>query len=153
MGKIIRLTESDLIKLIKRVIKEDEQTMVSSSPEKTSLGNFLKGFDCGIISNRFPHWGPNPNNEYYSSSMKVTTKDIGDWPRDSRCWDYNKPLQWSVFVNDSPDRYASIRFEKMQNGIFFIYKDKYGKRGELNILGNESNALTIAKNILSSFNR
>jgi hypothetical protein len=150
MKKVIRLTESDLVKLIKRVINEEQSSTLPSSVK--SLSNFLKGFDCGNISNKFPHWKPNPNNEFYASSMKVNVKEVGDVTRDTRCWDYNKPLQWSVFVNGTPDEFASIRFTKTQSGIFFFYKDKYGKRGQLDISGNESQALKITNSILSSFN-
>ena len=62
MKKIIRLTESDLMRIVKRVINE-QQLSSSQSSDKTSLANFLRKFDCGVIDTRFVHWEQNPKNE------------------------------------------------------------------------------------------
>ena len=148
MKKVIRLTESDLIKLVKRVINEEMMSSGLTPEEKKSIQIFLNKIDCGLFS-KYPTWMIDKDNEYYSQSFKPTLGNVGDIVRDSRCWDYNKNLCWSIFENGKKSSStASFSIIKMKNGLYYRSYNRMGKGGYSPLIGNEMKAIKEMGDIL-----
>jgi hypothetical protein len=72
MKKVIRLTESDLIRLVKRIIKENEEEYLYHDPSSMGSGKWYR--------NTFMNQGEPPE-EYLDDELDIediSTMDVGD---------------------------------------------------------------------------
>jgi hypothetical protein len=106
MGKIIRLTEQDLVRLVNRVIKEEINTM-SPKINYSVIGKFLRSINQGgtQYTSKWVLDSGNPMKRGMSA-VKLTGKE------ETIPMNYvGKPLVWSLVVNG----------KKVPNAIFEIF--------------------------------
>ena len=97
MKKIVRLTESDLTRIVRRMINE-ELTDTSSKINYSAVGKFLRSINQ--VGNRFrSNWILDPNNpKKRTGSLKLTGRE------ETIPMNYvGKPLVWSLVVNGKKD--------------------------------------------------
>jgi hypothetical protein len=94
--KIVRLTESDLIRLVKKVIREEEDYSNLYDDEKLDLDKFDKYMDSkgpGTPSTKQPKKGP-----------FATHKNVGGW-MDADDTEVSEPTDYSEEREFGPDEY------------------------------------------------
>jgi len=82
MKKIVRLTESDLIRLVKKVLNENV------GDERRGIGNFLKTDDYKIKIKKLPNYLINIQDS--AVNYWEETQDVFDYEKEEL--DKNKPL-------------------------------------------------------------
>lgn len=122
MKKVIRLTENDLIRLVKKVINEQQ----SAQDNNKILEKFLNGIDDGSTSG-YSRWVFDPNNpNKRSGNVKLTGKEVT-----IRTNYINKPLVWSLMVNGKKDKNSIFEIFKFDDKLYYHYrvnnKSVYGK--------------------------
>ena len=116
MKKIIRLTESDLTRLVKRVI--EEQTKPSSAPKKVDyegLQYFFMKMNQGF-TNYYQRWVLDPSNSNKRGDNLVLTGKEGVIMPTSLV---NKPLVWSLLKQGKKEPYAIFEIFKGSDGIIY----------------------------------
>ena len=112
MKKIVRLTESDLVLLVNRIIMEQ------SSPKKidyTILQTFLNGINTGG-NNYFQNWVLDLNNtNKKGQSLKLTGNEkITILPSY-----FGKPLVWSLIRNGKKEIDSVFEIFNTDNGLYY----------------------------------
>ena len=127
MKKIIRLTESDLARIVRRVIREEEEGMSGSVPGcKDTMA--VKGHNLGCITNRKPYYdmmkagkipnvtltykldGPWFDNHTYTSMFDMATPGMGVDDK-TLAWMLRSVRQGAYGVNPSQPN-ATQRLDK-----------------------------------------
>ncbi len=134
MKKVIRLTESDLMRIVKRVINEQ------SSEQKINykiLEGFLNKIDTGG-DNYYSNWVLDPNNpSKKSGNVKLTGKEAT-----IRTNFINKPLVWSLMVNGKKEKNSIFEIFSFNGKLYYQcytsptlgnFKNEYGKELEQNL--------------------
>jgi hypothetical protein len=105
MKKVVRLTETDLMRIVKKVINEQQ----SGQNNNKILETFLNKIDMGQ-NNWYSKWVLDPNNpNKRNGNVQLTGREAT-----IRTNFVNKPLVWSLMVNG----------KKEKNSIFEIFKIK-----------------------------
>lgn len=116
MKKIVRLTESDLVKLVKRVIKEQEFDRELSRSPKGILGHMDKWYD----ENDSP---VNPDDFDYDEEIEFGPDDFEDYISHTETdFPENK---WSFNVKNM--------FRKGDRSTGKGYRDRYQKHGPIKL--------------------
>ena len=151
MGRVIRLTENDLLKIVRRVINEDVQSNVSQA-DKNSLISFLSGITCGGNS-YYPQWRIDKSADKYKDCYTITEDLITKekYPQtknamDTGCWNHTDKLYWSLYKNNTKIKGPFFYIDKLANGLFFNWNDggyKYpaNDSGYSPLASNEKTAL------------
>lgn len=108
MKKIVRLTESDLTRIVKRVISEQQSGQNKNDNNKT-LETFLNKIDTTVRGDFYSYWVLDPNNPKKRSGNVILTG------RERMVFNNlfkNKPLVWSLMVDG----------KKVKNSLFEIFK-------------------------------
>jgi hypothetical protein len=115
MKKIIRMTESDLTNLVKRVI--EEQTKPSSAPKKVDYEGlqyfFMKMNQGG--TNNYQRWVLDPSNPRKGGDNLVLTGKEVIMPTSL----VNKPLVWSLLKQGKKEPDAIFEFFKGNDGVIY----------------------------------
>jgi adenine specific DNA methylase Mod len=128
MKKTIRLTESDLTRLVKRVIEEQSTTQ---KIDYNVLEKFLNAIDEGG-SGYTSRWVLDPANpDKRSGSVKLTGKEAV-----VRMNYVNKPLVWSLVVNGKKQNGAIFQIFSV-NGKLYYQSQNPTKSGQQNTTGYE----------------
>ena len=128
MKKIIRLTESEFTRLVRRVIEEQSSTQ---KIDYTVLEKFLNAIDRGGsgYTSRWVLDSANPDKR--SGSVKLTGKEA------MVLMDYvNKPLVWSLVVNGKKQNGAIFQIFSV-NGKLYYQSQNPTKSGQQNTTGYE----------------
>ena len=113
MKKVIRLTESELTNLIKRVIKEQQTKPAPKKVDYEGLQYFFMKMNEGM-TNGYQRWVLDPNNPRKRGGNLVVTKEVM-MPTSL----VNKPLVWSLLVNGKKDPNAIFEFFKGSDGVIY----------------------------------
>ena len=122
MKKVVRLTENDFVRLVKKVINEQ----LSAQDNNKILEKFLLKLPPSNES-FYSRWVFDPNNKNKrSGNVKLTGKEgvIN--------MEYvNKPLVWSLMVNGKKDTNSIFEIFKFDDKLYYQYhvngKSVYGK--------------------------
>ena len=146
MKKIIRLTESDLIRLVNKIIKEQSNKNILSEKEIKSLDSFLSRI--------------NPRGKkgmWKQDNNKLLTTTIQLNPNDKIVnlagFDIRKPLCWSLYdMNGKKVDGASFNIFKNNNVILYsIFDGKSLYQSNEPLMGNEEEAVETFKAVVDSF--
>lgn len=110
MKKVVRLTESELTNLIKRVIQEQSKPSVPKT-DYEGLQYFFMKMNSGNI-NGYQRWVHDPNNPNKRGNNLILTGKEVMMPTNL----VNKPLVWSLLVNGKKDPRAIFEFFKDKSG-------------------------------------
>ena len=133
MKKIIRLTESDLVRLVKRVINEEVTGYTEKEIE--SLDMFLS------------YINPKGKQRYWKQES-VPSSTVVTLPSNARItnigsFDIKKPLNWVMYDNNKLIDGTQFQIYKSKGKLYYRYllpDGDYGKDQEF--IGNEKSALT-----------
>jgi hypothetical protein len=111
MKKTIRLTESDLTNIIKRVINEQQS---NTKIDYKALEPFLNGINVGggIYYSKWILDPSNPNKR--SGNVKLTGKEFL-----MNTLFVNKPLVWSLMVNGVKEKYAIFEIFSANGKLYY----------------------------------
>jgi hypothetical protein len=113
MKKVIRMTEADLTKLVKRVIQEQSKP----APKKIDyegLQYFFTKMNQGM-TNGYQRWVLDSNNPEKSGNNLVLSGKEVMMPTNL----VNKPLVWSLVTNGKKDPRAIFEFYKGSDGTIY----------------------------------
>jgi len=113
MKKVIRITESELINLVKGIIEEQQTKPVAQKIDYKGLEYFFMKMN-GNMTNGYQRWVLDSNNPRKRGQNLVVTKDV-IMPTSL----VNKPLVWSLFVNGKKDPNAIFEFFKGTDGVIY----------------------------------
>ena len=127
MKKVVRLSESELTRIIKKVVNEQK----SSQDNNKILEKFLLN---AAIKEGTPHYYSrwvldpnNPNKRKGGGSVKLTGKEAN-----INMIYVNKPLVWSLVVNGKKDKNAIFEIFQYDGKLYYQYfggglKSEYAK--------------------------
>lgn len=156
MKKTIRLTERDLMRLVKRVINED--TMSSGlnyeKINKNSLITFLSYLNCGDRNRK--EWKIDESGSNYNDAFLLPKNFFNreEYPKvknalDLGCIVYGKKLFWSLYLNNNKQKYTSFYIEMLGGALHYTWNSEFN-RGYEKLEGNELKAVNLMKKLQNS---
>jgi len=109
MKRIIRLTESDLTRIIKRVISENTQSTMATKMTNRD-GNFCKGKDLEEYNELESRFGPMDGGCDY---MGMDGSIIVAWPKGSRTGEGNWMVQSNRYIRDGKNYREVLAFVEL----------------------------------------
>jgi hypothetical protein len=138
MKKVVRLTESDLTRIIKRVIEEQSDTKLTPEEIK-SLDMFLS------------YMNPKGKNGTWKQPNSISSSVVVKLQPNARItnlggFDIKKPLSWEFYKDGKKLEYGEFEIYKSQGVLFYrvVYTPKLVQKSE-KFIGNEKKALEIVK--------
>tara|TARA_R110000868_G_scaffold168681_2_gene403515 strand:- start:1329 stop:1766 length:438 start_codon:yes stop_codon:yes gene_type:complete len=132
MKKVIRLTENDLIRLVKKVINEQQ----SAQDNNKILEKFLHGIDDGNTSG-YSRWVFDPNNpNKRSGNVKLTGKEAT-----IRTNYINKPLVWSLMINGKKDKNSIFEIFQSNGKLYYQIRSRFANSSYKELGPNLSSAI------------
>ena len=112
MKKVIRITESELINLVKGIIEEQSKP-IPKKVDYQGLQYFFQNMNQGM-TNGYQRWVLDPSNPEKSGNNLVLTKEVL-MPTSL----VNKPLVWSLLKQGKKEPNAIFEFYKGSDGTIY----------------------------------
>jgi hypothetical protein len=144
MKKIIRLTENDLTRIVKRVIMEQSTTQ---KIDYKVLEKFLNAIDSGSTGNASRWVLDSTNPDKRSPTLALTGKEA------TILMSYvNKPLVWSLMVNGKKEKGAIFQIFSV-DGKLYYQAYSFPKAGQQNSNGYEELTPKTVGSAIQKFNQ
>ena len=132
MKKVVRLTESELTRIVKKVINEQQ----SAQDNNNILEKFLHGINEGGSSS-YSKWVLDPNNpNKRSGNVKLTGKEAT-----IRTNFINKPLVWSLMVNGKKDKNSIFEIFQFNGKLYYQIRSRFANSSYEELGPNLSSAI------------
>jgi hypothetical protein len=154
MKKEVRLTENHLMRIVKRVISEQNKT--NPSTNKNSLITFLSYLNCG--NSGWDEWRIDESGTNYKDAFLLSQNFFSreEYPKvkrvlDNNCIIYGKKLFWSLYYKNQKHKFTNFYIEMLGGSLHYSWNSEFN-RGHEKLEGNELKAIELMKKLKTTKN-